>query len=96
MSSERRAYGLLRNIIERHGGSMVYRREGHPPHGAWITCLNGESTYPATGERSFPHLDCVYVAKTDDPQHWDDYRNELIPGAEEKLLDMHARRSTRA
>ena len=42
----------------------------------------------AGGDRSFPKLDGLYVPQVPDPQHWDDYLNELVPDAEAQLLSM--------
>jgi len=94
MSIEDRAYGLLREIVERHQGTMTYQREGKPPHGAWLITLNGKVwEIPARGERSFPELDQLYEPKPDieRPKHWDDYLHKLVPDAEEKLLALHAK-----
>lgn len=81
-----RAYGLLRDIIERKGGTMEYVRSGYP-FGAWELWLDGKSaTIIASGNTSFPELDRLYVPKTPHPKKWTDYENRLIPGAEERLL----------
>jgi hypothetical protein len=39
---ERRAYGKLRDIMKRRGGSMTYRRQGYR-YGAWKISLNGRA-----------------------------------------------------
>ncbi len=85
---ENRAYELIRSIVESFGGSMIYEREGFR-HGAWVIRI-GESTatVEASGNRSFPELDCLYVPRVPEPRHWDDYLNELVPGAEKQLLSM--------
>jgi hypothetical protein len=50
---ERRAYGKLRDIIERCGGSMTYRRQGYR-YGAWKISLNGKTEiFKSTGKRDF-------------------------------------------
>jgi hypothetical protein len=85
-SSKRRAYGKLREIIERHGGSMAYRRQGYR-YGAWEISLGGKKAIiEAMGCRSFPRLDRLFVPAVLNPRTWDDYRNELVANAEEKLL----------
>jgi hypothetical protein len=81
-----RAYGDLRNIIERRGGSMVYERAGYR-HGAWVISLQGKhATIEASGNRSFPALDRLYETSHPNPQHWDDYDGPLVEDAEAKLL----------
>jgi hypothetical protein len=86
MATAHRAYGKLRDMIESHGGTMIYQRDGFR-HGAWLIALNGKSaTIEATGDRSFPQLDRLHVPKVAEPQHWDDYHDELIPDAEQHLL----------
>jgi len=86
MTTAHRTYGKLRDIIERCGGTMTYQRKGFR-YGAWIISLNGKRReIPAEGNRSFEVLDRLYVPKTPNPNHWDDYRNELIADAQEKLL----------
>ena len=84
----KRAYGLIRGIVERLGGSMTYEREGHR-YGAWVIKV-GESnvTTEAGGDGSFPELDRLYVPRVPDPKGWDDYLDELVPDAETKLLSM--------
>ena len=83
-----RAYDLVRSIVERLGGSMVYEREGYR-HGAWVIRIGEKSvTIEAGGDRSFPQLDRLYVPRVPDPRHWDDYSDELVPDAETQLLSM--------
>ena len=83
-----RAYGLIRDIVERLGGSMTYEREGYR-YGAWVIRV-GESnvTIEAGGNGSFPELDQLYVPRVPNPKGWDDYLDELVPDAETKLLSM--------
>lgn len=85
-----RAYELVRSIVERLGGSMVYERKGYR-HGAWVITI-GENSVPieAGGDQSFPSLDRLYVPRVADPRHWDDYSDELVPDAETRLLSMLA------
>ena len=83
-----RAYGSIRSIVERLGGSMVYEREGYR-HGAWAIKIGEKSVIiEASGNRSFPQLDRLYVQRVPDPRHWDDYSDELVPDAETQLLSM--------
>ncbi len=87
MTDLHRAYGKLREIIERRGGSMTY--EGKGWHGAWLISLDGKNkNIPATGEESFPELDRLYVPKIVEPKTWNDRHNELLDDAEEQLLAM--------
>lgn len=81
-----RAYDLIRSIVERHGGTMVFEREGHR-FGAWVVTL-GETTavFEGTGERSFPEFDRLFVARVSQPRTWDDRLNRLIPEAEASFL----------
>jgi hypothetical protein len=79
---------LIRAIVERHGGSMFYERAGYR-YGAWVISLGEHSTVmEAGGDQSFPALDSLYVPRVPNPQHWDDYLNELVPDAEAQLLSM--------
>jgi hypothetical protein len=67
---------------------MVYEREGHR-HGAWVIKIGERSvTIEAGGNRSFPQLDRLYIPRVQDPRHWDDYSDELVPDAETQLLPM--------
>jgi hypothetical protein len=50
-----RAYGLIQDIVERLGGSMIYEREGYR-HGAWVIRI-GERCQTACRKRQTP-LDC--------------------------------------
>jgi hypothetical protein len=86
MSAPHRAYDLLRNIIEGHGGTMTYQREGSR-YGAWVISLNGKkATIEAKGDQSFPDLDRLYVPRIVNPTRWEDYRHELLDDAEKHLL----------
>jgi hypothetical protein len=84
----KRAYGLIRSIVERLGGSMTYEREGYR-YGAWVIRI-GESSVivEASGNQSFPELDRLYVPQVPNPRHWDDYLDELVPNVETQLLSM--------
>jgi hypothetical protein len=83
-----RAYGAIRSIVERLGGSMVYVREGYR-YGAWVIRIGENSvTIKAGGNRSFPQLDRLYVSLVPEPRTWDDYLEELVPDAETQLLSM--------
>lgn len=80
------AYHLVRGVIERLGGSMVYEREG-VQWGAWVLRLGDrEVSLEAGGSRSFPELDRLYKPNVAHPTTWDDYKNELVPGVEMKVL----------
>lgn len=82
---ERRAYGKLRDIIERRGGSMTWRRQDYR-YGAWEIALDGKTAIiEATGSRTFPTLDRLYVPKFANPKTWDDYSDELVSDAEHQL-----------
>jgi hypothetical protein len=86
MSSSHRAYGKLRDIIERRGGTMIYQREGYP-YGAWVISLDGKTaTIEATGEKSFPQLDRLHVPKVENPMGWEDTHDELLGDAEAQLV----------
>ena len=87
MKDLHRAYGKLRSIVERHGGSMTYEREGRPRYGVWVITLGAETKIvPATGEKSFPELDKFYVPKIVEPKTWDDRHDRLLDDAEEVFL----------
>ncbi len=90
MTDERRVYGKLRDIIERHGGTMNYQGTGR--HGAWVIMLGDKTkTIEATGEMSFPELDRLYIPKIVEPKTWEDRHDELLADAEEKLLELLTR-----
>ena len=81
-----RAYGKLRDIVESHGGTMTYEREG-TRWGAWVVLLDGKKAeFEATGEKSFPRLDRLHVPKVVNPTQWDHYRDELLDDAEQHFL----------
>lgn len=82
-----RAYDKVRTLVEGLGGTMVYGREGHR-HGAWIIALDEQRVVlEASGNRSFPELDTLHVPRpgVQHPKHWDDYQNQLVPHARERL-----------
>src|SRR5213596_3691403 len=80
----RRAYGDLRDIIERRGGSMKWQKAGYR-HGAWILSLGAKTAIvEASGNRFFPELDRLYETTHPHPMHWDDYDGPLVEEAEEK------------
>mgnify|MGYP005812950067 CR=1 FL=1 len=82
------AYVQIRSLVERRGGTMTYEHKGHHS-GAWLIATGGRSlAIEATGERSFPQLDRLYVPRVPEPQTWDDYEDELVPGAEARLLGL--------
>ena len=81
-----RAYDLVRGVVEKLGGSMEYDRSG-VQWGAWKLRLGDrEVTFNAGGERCFPELDQLYLPKVTNPTSWDDYKNELVPDVEMKVL----------
>jgi len=90
MSDQDRAYGKLRDIIERHGGTMTYQRQGFR-HGAWILCLNDKTvTLEAMGNKSFPELDRLYIPIRENPTDFTHYKRELVDNAEEDFLRLFA------
>lgn len=81
-----RAYDTIRSMVERLDGTMVYQRKGFR-YGAWIIRIDGKrAVIEAAGNRAFPELDRLFVAKTPSPRHWDDYSKELVPDAEALLM----------
>lgn len=83
-----RAYDLVRTIVEDNGGEMYYQVKGYR-YGAWIIEIgNKRIAIESQGNQSFPELDQLYVPKVSNPRYWDDYYNELVDGAEAKLLEM--------
>ena len=81
-----RAYGKLRDIIERRGGSMAYRRQGYR-YGAWEISLDGKrAVIEAMGARTFPAFDSLFVPRVENPKTWDDYSATLVSDAEQQLL----------
>mgnify|MGYP005810994535 CR=1 FL=1 len=82
------AYARIRSLVERRGGTMTCEHKGHHS-GAWLIATGGRSlAIEATGERSFPQLDRLYVRRVPEPKTWDDYEDELVPGAEARLLGL--------
>jgi hypothetical protein len=89
--TKKRAYAKLRDIVKKHNGSMNFERKGRPRGGAWIISVKDKSkTIRSSRIQSFRELDELYVLKRncENPKTWDDYDNELIEGAEDKLLAM--------
>ena len=85
-TTETRAYGKLRDLIEAHGGTMEYQKEGFQ-YGAWVLELDGKSlVVEATGRESFPVLDRLYVPKVVSPKTYHDRRDDLLDDAEVDLL----------
>ena len=83
-----RAYGSIRSIVERLGGSMVYERKGYR-YGAWVIRIGENAWSSKRGATSRSHNSTVcYVPLVPDPKHWDDYSDELVPDAETQLLSM--------
>lgn len=82
-----RAYDLVRAMVEEHGGEMWFERKGQPQGGAWIIKYNNRQTAFPTCDHIFPGIDDLYVPKIQFPVTWDDYRNDLIDNAWEKLLN---------
>ena len=76
--SDRRAYGSIRCLVERLGGSMVWVKRGYR-HGAWVITIGDKSTaIPAPGKQSFPELDRLLVPLAADPRTCNDSSNELV------------------
>jgi len=78
----------IQGLVERLGGTMTYERAGYR-HGAWIITFREQRVVlEASGNRSFPELDTLYVPRdgVQHPKHWDDYKNELVPDAEAGLM----------
>jgi len=82
----KRVYDLVRTMVEEHGGKMWFQRKGQPQGGAWIIEYQGYRKEFPTCDHIFPGIDDLYVPKTQFPVTWDDYKNELIENAWEKLL----------
>jgi len=79
------AYSLVRSMVERLGGSMVFERKDYT-YGAWIITLgNTIKIIKAKGNHSFPELDQFYIPKVKNPKTWDGYANQLKPDAENRL-----------
>ncbi len=86
-------YALVRELIESHGGTMTFHAGGGPG-GTWRVVLEGRCMQVDARDRRVNHLDRLYVAKTDNPQTWDDYEPNcpLKPGAFwhlVKMIDLH-------
>src|SRR5450756_2472105 len=80
------AYDSIQALVERLGGTMIYQRAGYR-YGAWIITIGEQrAVLEASGNRSFPPLDTLYVPRVPHPKHWDDYKNELVPDAEAGLM----------
>ena len=86
MTETHRAYGKLREIIERRGGTMIYERKAYQ-YGAWVISLDGrEKVIKARGDMSFPELDRLYVPKIVEPRTWEDRHDKLLDDAEDHFL----------
>ncbi len=67
---------------------MVWAKRGYR-QGAWIITLRGKrAVIRASGEQSFPSLDGLLDPLKPHPKTWNDYSNDLLPDAEERLLAM--------
>lgn len=78
---QKRAYDLVRTMVEEHGGSMWFQRKGQPQGGTWIISYQDyEKAFPTKG-RTFPGIDNLYIPNTQYPTTWDDYKDELIINA---------------
>jgi hypothetical protein len=87
MSAETRAYGKIRDMVERRGGTMVYRREGYR-YGAWEIIVNDRKVVvESMGIRRFPELDRFYklLPEIPVPKTYDDYDWDLVDDAEAQL-----------
>lgn len=83
-----RPYDLVRDMVEKLGGQMLFNREG-TQFGAWIITLGGNTKeFIATGKKSIPDLDQFYVPSVPSPKNWNDYKHQLIPHAEAKLYSL--------
>lgn len=84
----RKAYDLIQNLVEKLGGTMTFIREGYR-YGAWVITIGEKSrVFLCEGNRSLPALDQLYVPKVENPNHWDEYKHELVKDAETKLLSL--------
>lgn len=84
----KRAYDKIRTLVEQHGGTMKYEKEGYE-FGAWVIRLGGKTTViESPGMGAFPKLDRLYVPRVPNPRGWDDYEDQLVPDAEAKLWVM--------
>lgn len=86
-------YGSVAVLLARHQGSMAWDRT-ISPHGAWkLTCFDKTKVIKATGRKSFPELDQLYVPKVVNPRTWEDRHSALLlDDAEEKLLALFGKR----
>lgn len=75
-----RVYVHLRQAAERFGGSMQWEPAGSP-HGSWFVRLGRWSRSFASTGGSFPGLDELYVPIRQPPRNYQDYSQDLIPGA---------------
>lgn len=67
---------------------MVWAKKSYR-HGAWIITLRDKRVViEALGVQSFPALDGLLEPIAADPKTWNDYSNDLLPDAEERLLVM--------
>jgi hypothetical protein len=83
-----RVYGALRAVVEDLGGSMIYERHGHR-YGAWVIKIGERGlTVEGRGDRSFPEIDSLHLPRAPNPKDWDDYSDDLVPDAEDKLMAM--------
>jgi hypothetical protein len=68
-------YGFVREMVEKHGGTMTFHAGGGPG-GRWLIALEGKSLQIDVRDRRVNDLDRLYIAKIDNPQTWDDYEPE--------------------
>jgi hypothetical protein len=81
------AYQKLREELGQRGGSMSWERRGYR-YGAWIVTRNGKQRIiEAEGRHYYPDLDPLHIPRVPNPrENWDDYTDEPIEGAADKLL----------
>lgn len=84
----RRAYEEIRSMVEQHGGTMTFQREGFQVGGAWIVRYSGKESVFHSGGGKFPGLDELYIPNIANPKTWDDYSNVLVDDSWDKLLHL--------
>ena len=76
-----RPYAHVRDLVEKHGGSMTFRPKG--AGGDWVLQLEGKTLTVECRSNKANELDRLYKAKVDRPETWEDYAPDapLVPRA---------------
>ncbi len=93
LNPEPRAYELVVELVTEIGGDMDWRPGGDGGGGTWEIDLHGKVARIPCHDQRINALDGLYVPKVAEPSTWEDYEQQLIPGAFWRLVDLVRERS---